>query len=71
MLKHDHMSHDAHKPAAHGHGHDDHPEPPPKKPKHGPGDCYGMPQKKFWRIISGAALLTIGVVVTTVILLST
>ncbi len=63
------MSNDPHKAA--GHGHDPHPAPPSKKPKHGPGDCYGMPEKKFWRIVSLATLLTLGIVVSTVILVST
>lgn len=48
--------------------HDEHPAPAPKKKCHGPGDCYGMPEKRFWRIIFFVATLTMTVVATTVIL---
>lgn len=56
-----------------GHGaHDEHPpEPPPKKACHGPFDCYGMSQKKFWRIVTFVTFLTLGVVASTVVLANT
>lgn len=57
----------SHPPAAHGH--DEHPpEKPRKAPRHGPNDCYGMPQKKFWRIVFGVGFLTASITVATVIL---
>lgn len=59
----------SHPPA--GHGHDAHPpEKPPRVYKHGPSDCYGMPQKKFWRIVFGVGFLTAAIVVSTVILVN-
>ncbi len=54
------MSHDAHKDA--------HPEPPPRKMRNGPGNCYGMPEKRFWRIVFTVASLTLVLVVSTVVL---
>ncbi len=60
----------SHPPAAHGHD-DAHPQEKPKKvPKHGPGDCYGMPQKKFWRIVFGVGFLTAAATVAVVILVN-
>lgn len=59
----------SHPPAAHGH--DAHPPAKPKKiPKHGPNDCYGMPQKKFWRIVFFVGGLTAAATVAIVILVN-
>jgi hypothetical protein len=55
------MSH----PPADDHGHGA-PKPAPKKACHGPHDCYGMPEKKFWRIVFGVSLLTAATVGTAV-----
>lgn len=60
------MSHNAQHGA--GHGHDVHPEPPSRAPRNGPGNCYGMPEKKFWRIVFAVAFLTVVLVVSAVIL---
>ncbi len=49
----------------HGHGA---PKAAPKKACHGPHDCYGMPQKKFWRIVFGVTFVTATAVGTTVFL---
>ncbi len=57
------MSHDAH-----GASHDAHPEPPPRKYCNGPGNCYGMPEKRFWRIVFTVASLTLAIVVSSVVL---
>ncbi len=43
---------------------------PPKKPCHGPGDCYGMPEKKFWRIIWIVTFVTMTIVISLVILVN-
>jgi hypothetical protein len=59
------MSHDAH----HG-GHHESPKTS-KRVCHGPGDCYGMPEKRFWRIVFVVASLTLVIVVSTVILVET
>lgn len=59
----------SHSPSSHGH--DDHAPAKPKKiPKHGPNDCYGMPQKKFWRIVFVVGGFTATLVVAAVILLN-
>jgi hypothetical protein len=52
------MSHDAH-----------HPEPPPRKACNGPGNCYGMPEKRFWRIVFASAFLSMAAIVTSVVLI--
>lgn len=51
--------------------HDTHAEPPPRKYCNGPGNCYGMPEKRFWRIVFVVASLTLVLVVSAVVLVET
>lgn len=60
----------SHPPAAHGHDSHHAPAKPKKIPKHGPNDCYGMPQKKFWRIVFSVGAMSAAVTVAVVVLVN-
>lgn len=48
--------------------HDASNQPPPRVYRNGPFNCYGMPEKRFWRIVLMAASVTMIAVASTVVL---
>jgi len=48
--------------------HDDSNRQQPRVYRNGPFNCYGMPEKRFWRIVFTVASLTLVFVVSTVVL---